>query len=625
MLDFRVESYLILRSFNFTVLLPYYAHTHPSMKNTEKAIAFPKQDEIGPEMKGADVMVAALEREGVDVVYAYPGGASLELHQALTKSKQIRTILPRFEQGGGFMAHGHARVTGKPAVCMATSGPGATNLVTCIADAYMDSVPLIAITGQVYQQFIGKAAFQETDFYGMTLPIVKHSYLVLDKEDLPRIIKEAFHIASTGRPGPVVIDIPKDIQQAVFKPTFPAQVDLPGYNEDVTAPQASDAELAPVLELITKAKRPVLYVGGGIISGEAHKELRTFAELTGIPVASTLMGLGAFDAEHPLSLYWFGMHGTVAGNWAVCDSDLLICAGARFDDRITGKVDKFAPDAKIVHIDIDVSEHNKNKRVDLPIHSDVKHALARLCDLAQKKSFKKPDFSKWLKTCDKWKAEHPFCYEKGEHITQQEAIETLYDITQGDAIITTGVGQHQMWAAQFFKFREPRTYISSLGLGTMGFGLPAALGVKVACPDRLVINIDGDGCFLMNVQELGTAKIEKINAKSIILNNQHLGMVVQWEDLMYDSVRGQTILCDKDDIGGPDNVDALYPDFVKIAEGFGVAGRRVIKREELREALEEMIAHDGPYVLEIVVPYTEHVLPMIKQGLSAKEIILPTE
>ena len=592
---------------------------------TEKAIEFPQQDEIGPEMKGADVMVAALEREGVDVVYAYPGGASLELHQALTKSKQIRTILPRFEQGGGFMAHGHARVTGKPAVCMATSGPGATNLVTCIADAFMDSIPLIAITGQVYQQFIGKAAFQETDFYGMTLPIVKHSYLVLDKEDLPRVIKEAFHIANTGRPGPVVIDIPKDVQQEIFKPTFPAKVDLPGYNDDVTAPKANDAELAPVLDMIAEAKRPVLYIGGGIISGDAHKELRAFAELTNIPVASTLMGLGAFDAEHPLSLYWFGMHGTVAGNWAVCDSDLLICAGARFDDRITGKVDKFAPDAKIIHIDIDVSEHNKNKRVDLPIHSDVKHALSRLNAIAEKSKFKSPGFKEWLTTCDEWKKEHPFCYAKGEYITQQEAIEALYDITKGDAIITTGVGQHQMWAAQFFKFREPRTYISSLGLGTMGFGLPAALGVKVACPDRLVINIDGDGCFLMNVQELGTAKIEKINAKTIILNNQHLGMVVQWEDLMYDSVRGQTILCDKDDIGSPDNTDALYPDFVKISEGFGVAGRRVIKREDLHDAIKEMIAHDGPYVLEVVVPHTEHVLPMIKQGLSAKEIILPSE
>lgn len=592
---------------------------------TDTAIDFPKQDEIGPEMKGADVLVASLEREGVDVVYAYPGGASMELHQALTKSKKIRTILPRFEQGGGFMAHGHARATGKASVCMATSGPGATNLVTCIADAFMDSIPLIAITGQVYQQFIGKAAFQETDFFGMTLPIVKHSFLVLNKEDLPRVVKEAFHIAQTGRPGPVVIDIPKDVQQAIFAPTFPAELDLPGYKIEATKPKASDAELSNVLDLIGKAKQPVLYIGGGIISAEAHLELREFAELTGLPVASTLMGLGAFDAEHPQSLYWFGMHGTVAGNWAVCDSDLLICAGARFDDRITGKVDKFAPDAEIVHIDIDVSEHNKNKRVKHPIHSDVKYALKRLCELAKKDNFTKPDISEWNATIEGWKKEHPFSYDKTGHITQQEAIETLYEVTRGDAIITTGVGQHQMWAAQFFKFREPRTYISSLGLGTMGFGLPAAIGAKVAFPDKLVVNIDGDGCFMMNIQELATAKIEKINAKTIILNNQHLGMVVQWEDLLYESVRGQTILCDKDDIGGPDNLDALYPDFVKISEGFGVAGRRVVKREDLRPAIEEMIAHDGPYVLEVIVPYTEHVLPMIKQGLSAKEILIKSE
>ena len=591
---------------------------------TEKAIDFPKRDEIGPEMKGADVLVASLEREGVDVVYAYPGGASMELHQALTKSKTIRTILPRFEQGGGFMAHGHARATGKASVCMATSGPGATNLVTCIADAFMDSVPLVAITGQVYQQFIGKAAFQETDFFGMTLPIVKHSYLVLDKEDLPRVVKEAFYIAQTGRPGPVVIDIPKDVQQEIFAPTFPAGIDLPGYAGDVTYPKAADEDLQKVLQLIEGAKRPVLYTGGGIISGDAHKELRELVDRTGLPVTSTLMGLGAVDAQHPQSLYWFGMHGTVAGNWAVCDSDLLICAGARFDDRITGKVDKFAPDAEIVHIDIDVSEHNKNKPVKYPIHSDVKYALGRLCELA-KKDFAKPDLSDWWSTINGWTEKHPFSYDKTGHITQQEAIETLYEETNGDAIITTGVGQHQMWAAQFYRFREPRSFISSLGLGTMGFGLPAAIGAKVACPDKLVVNIDGDGCFLMNVQELATAHIEKINAKSIILNNQHLGMVVQWEDLMYESVRGQTILCDKDNIGGPDNIEGLYPDFIKIAEGFGVAGRRVFKREDLREAIREMIEFDGPYVLEVIVPYTEHVLPMIKQGLSAKEILIKSE
>ena len=579
-------------------------------------------DTAGQEMKGADVLVAALEREGVDVVFAYPGGASMELHQALTKSKKIRTILPRFEQGGGFMAHGYARSTGKASVCMATSGPGATNLVTCIADAYMDSIPLVAITGQVYQQYIGKAAFQETDFYGMTLPIVKHSYLVLNKEELPLIVKKAFHIASTGRPGPVVIDIPKDVQQELFKPDFSDEIDIPGYKIESTKPQASDEDLNTLLELISKSKQPVLYVGGGIISAEAHEILTEFAHLTGIPVASTLMGMGAFDAEDPQSLYWFGMHGTVAGNWAVCDADLLLCMGARFDDRITGKIDKFATNATIAHIDIDLSEHNKNKLVDLPIHSDIKYALERLCELWKEQNCSQPDIKEWNKTIEQWKKEHPFSYEKSEHITQQEAIEALYEETKGDAIITTGVGQHQMWAAQFYKFRKPRTYISSLGLGTMGFGLPAAIGAQVAHPDKLVVNIDGDGCFLMNVQELATAHIEKINAKTIIMNNQHLGMVVQWEDLLYESVRGQTILCDKENIGGPDNLEALYPDFVKISEGFGVKARRVHKREDLKEAIQEMIEHDGPYVLEIIVPYTEHVLPMIKQGLSAKEILL---
>ncbi len=587
---------------------------------SETAINFPKQDEIGPEMRGADVLVQALEREGVDAVFAYPGGASMELHQALTRSKKIRTILPRFEQGGGFMAHGYSRATGKASVCMATSGPGATNLVTCIADAFMDSIPLIAITGQVYQEFIGKAAFQETDFFGMTLPIVKHSYLVLNKEDLPRVVKEAFHLAQTGRPGPVVIDIPKDVQQAIFQPTFPATVDIPGYK--VEKPTASDEALLPVLDLIKQAARPVLYVGGGIVSGNAENELRAFAEATGLPVASTLMGIGAFDAEHPQSLYWFGMHGTVAGNWAVCDSDLLICAGARFDDRITGKVDKFAPDATIVHIDLDASEHNKNKRVSLPILSDVKHALSRLTSLAKSTGFEKPDLSAWFKTINEWKQAHPFEYEQTDFILQQEAIEVLYEETKGEALITTGVGQHQMWAAQFYKFSKPRTYISSLGLGTMGFGLPAALGAKVARPDKTVVDIDGDGSFLMNVQELATAKIEKIDVKVLLLNNQHLGMVVQWEDLLYESVRGQTILSDPDNIGGPENLSGIYPDFVKVAEGFGIKARRVVKRDELRAAIREMLDHEGAYVLDVIVPYTEHVLPMIKQGLSAKEILI---
>jgi acetolactate synthase I/II/III large subunit len=578
------------------------------------------EGEQGPAMNGADALVASLEREGVEAVFAYPGGASMELHQSLTRSKSIRTILPRQEQGGGFMAHGYARATGKAGVCMATSGPGATNLMTCIADAYMDSIPLIVITGQVYQQFIGKSAFQETDFFGMTLPVVKHSYLVLEAEDLPRIVKEAFYLAESGRPGPVVIDIPKDVQQAVFEPFFPSEVgDIPGYKLDV--PKASDEELTEVLRLITEAKKPVLYTGGGILSADAHEELKEFAEITGLPVTHTLMGLGVFDPAHEQSLYWYGMHGTVAGNWAVCESDLLLCAGARFDDRITGKVDKFAQEAYVIHFDVDKSEHNKNVHAHFPIQTDVKYALKRLCELAKEQGFKKPDLTEWFASLDKWKEENPFRYKKGEHITSQEAVEALYEESKGEAIITTGVGQHQMWAAQYYKFKDPRTYISSLGLGTMGFGYPAAVGVKVARPDKEVIDIDGDGSFLMNVQELATAKIEKINAKCLLLNNQHLGMVMQWEDRFYESVRGHTILCDPENLGGPDNLDAIYPDFVTMAAGFGVKARRITKREDLRDGIREMLEADEPYLLEVVVPFTEHVMPMIPQGKSAKEIL----
>jgi acetolactate synthase-1/2/3 large subunit len=577
--------------------------------------------ERGPAMKGADVLVTALEREGVDSIFAYPGGASMELHQALTRSKKIRTILPRQEQGGGFMAHGYARATGRAGVCMATSGPGATNLVTCIADAYMDSIPLVAITGQVYQEFIGKAAFQETDFFGMTLPIVKHSYLVLTPEDLPRVVKEAFYLAVSGRPGPVVIDIPKDVQQAVFEPFFPDEVgELEGYKLDL--PKATDEELIEVLSLISKAKKPVLYTGGGIISANAHEELKEFAELTGLPVTHTLMGLGVFDPDHKQSCYWYGMHGTVAGNWAVCESDLLICAGARFDDRITGKVDKYAQEAYVIHFDLDKSEHNKNVHAHFPIRSDIKYALKRMSELIKERKLDKPDLKSWMDTITGWKEKYPFKYEKGKHISSQEAVEALYEVSKGEAIITTGVGQHQMWAAQYYRYKEPRTYISSLGLGTMGFGYPAAVGAKVARPDKEVIDIDGDGSFLMNVQELATAKIEKINAKCLLLNNQHLGMVVQWEDRFYESVRGHTILCDPENIGGPENEEGIYPDYIKMCEGFGVKARRIIKREDLRDGIQEMLDADEPFLLEIIVPHTEHVLPMIPQGKSAKEMLI---
>ncbi|GAB1490175.1 biosynthetic-type acetolactate synthase large subunit [Opitutaceae bacterium] len=576
-------------------------------------------------MKGADVVVECLAREGVDVIFAYPGGASQELHQALARSDKVRVILPRHEQGGSFAAEGFARATGKVGVCMATSGPGATNLVSAIADAYMDSTPMVAITGQVFQKYIGKSAFQETDFFGMTLPIVKHSYLVLDAADLPRVFKEAFTLARSGRPGPVVIDIPKDVQQAKVTPVFPATVEFA--NPTILhTPKATDAQLNHVLALITEAKRPVIYAGGGIISAEACKELTAFAEKANIPVATTLMGVGAFPETHSLSMQWFGMHGTAYGNWAVDQCDLLLCLGARFDDRITGEVSKFAAGAKIVHLDIDASEHNKNKRVHFPIQSEVKYALARLLELISASHFSPPDTKAWHDRIATWKREHPFDGQAGfgnsPHILPQEAVAALYELTKGDAIITTGVGQHQMWAAQFYRFNEPRRYISSLGLGAMGYGYPAAMGAKVACPDKQVIDIDGDGSFVMNIQELATCHIEKIAAKAMILNNQHLGMVVQWEDRFYSSIRGNTILGDATNVGGPENLDGLYPDFVKIAEGFGVKGRRVHKKSELKAAIQEMLDHDGPYVLDVIVPYTEHVLPMIPAGKTVKDMIL---
>lgn len=579
------------------------------------------QPEIGRAMNGADVVVECLSRENVDVIFAYPGGASQELHQALARSDKVRVILPRHEQGGVFAAEGYARATGKVGVCMATSGPGATNLVSGIADAFMDSTPMVCITGQVFSKFIGKSAFQETDFFGMTLPIVKHSYLVLNAADLPRIFKEAFYLARSGRPGPVIIDIPKDVQQAKLTPVFPATIEFA--NKSLTEfPLASDDQLKQVLDLVAKAQRPILYTGGGLVSAEASADLRLFAEKTNIPVATTLMGLGAFPEDHPLSLRWFGMHGSAFGNWAVDQCDLLLCLGARFDDRITGDAGKFAGGATIVHIDIDASEHNKNKRVQYAIESDIKHALKRLNELIAALKFTPPDTKPWHTQCSAWKRDYPFSYEDSRHIVPQEAVEVLHELTKGEAIITTGVGQHQMWAAQFYPFKEPRRYISSLGLGAMGYGYPAAMGAKVACPDKHVIDIDGDGSFLMNVQELATCHIEKIAAKAMILNNQHLGMVVQWEDRFYNSVRGNTILGDKNNVGSPDNLAAIYPDYVTIAKGFGVKARRVSKRSELREAIQEMLDHDGPHLLDVIVPYTEHVLPMIPAGKTVKEMIL---
>ena len=600
-------------------------------------------------MQGNEIIVAALEHAGVDTIFAYPGGASMEIHQALTHSRRIRTILPRHEQGGVFAAEGYARATGKAGVCMATSGPGATNLVTGIADASLDSVPLVAITGQVPHSMIGRNAFQETDMFGITLPIVKHSYLITDVNDITRIIAEAFHIAQTGRPGPVVIDIPKNVQQQKTVPVFPKQPSVRGYEPD---PRADDASLEQVLALIAKAERPVLYVGGGIITGEASQELFAFVQATQIPVTTTLMGCGAFPEQHPLSLRWLGMHGAAFANWAVNGelrkeklsdgseqvvkvapgADLLLAFGVRFDDRVTGNVAKFCESGTIVHIDIDASELNKNKPVRHPIQGGIRHALRRMNELLTQRPLRKR-FPAWHQQIARWKEQAPFHYRLTEEVLKsrhmrdhmggradevilpQMAIQVLHELTHGDAIITTGVGQHQMWAAQYYPCKHPRQLLTSAGLGSMGFGFPAALGAKVAQPNRQVVDIDGDGSFLMNVQELATAHIENIPAKAMILNNQHLGMVMQWEDRFYAGRRGHTYL------GDPQNQKQIYPDFVAVARSFNVPAERVMFKRDLRAAIQRMLDSDEPYVLDVITPYSEHVLPFIPANRTVAEMI----
>ena len=547
----------------------------------------------------------------------------MPLHQSLTAYKdRIRTILPRHEQGGGFAAQGYARTTGKPGVCMATSGPGATNLVTCIADAKLDSIPLIAITGQVKTAVIGTDAFQETPIVEVCRGITKHHYLITDINDLARIMREAFHIATSGRPGPVLIDVPKDVQQAQIVPDYDAPMNLPGYH--VEERKARPEQIAQVAAAIKRSKRPVIYAGGGVIMGDASGELRELARKTKIPVTMTLMGLGAFPGDDPQSLDMLGMHGSVYANYAVDQSDLLLAFGVRFDDRVTGKVSEFAKHGKIVHIDVDPSELNKNKEAHIPIVSDIKYALAELNKVVEAPE----DLAPWLKQVADWKKSDPFKFGTGEGpITSQYAIHKLWELTKDqDAIITVGVGQHQMWAAQHYRLREPRTWCSSSGLGTMGFGLPSAMGAKVAHPDKLVVDIDGDGSFQMNIQELATCFCEKIPVKVLLLNNQHLGMVVQWEDRFHAGNRAHTYL------GPIDNPEAVgqgttespagrYPDFVAIAKGYGAGARYVKDKSELVDALQEMIDYPGPYVLDVEVPYQEHVLPMIPAGMTVKELI----
>ncbi|KAG6634931.1 acetolactate synthase 2, chloroplastic [Carya illinoinensis] len=565
--------------------------------------------------KGADVLVEALERLGVNTVFAYPGGASMEIHQALTRSSIIRNVLPRHEQGGVFAAEGYARSSGLPGVCIATSGPGATNLVSGLADALLDSVPLVAITGQVPRRMIGTDAFQETPIVEVTRSITKHNYLVLDVEDIPRIVSEAYYLATSGRPGPVLIDIPKDIQQQLVVPNWNQPIGLAGYTSRL--PKApSEVHLDQIVRLVSESRKPVLYVGGGCLN--SSEELRRFVELTGIPVASTLMGLGAFPLSDELSLQMLGMHGTVYANYAVDKSDLLLAFGVRFDDRVTGKLEAFASRAKIVHIDIDPAEIGKNKQPHVSICSDLRLALAGMNRILEGKRNKlNLDFSAWREELKEQKVKYPLSFKTfGEAIPPQYAIQVLDELTDGNAIISTGVGQHQMWAAQFYNYKEPRHWLTSGGLGAMGFGLPAAIGAAVANPDAVVVDIDGDGSFIMNVQELATIRVENLPVKIMLLNNQHLGMVMQWEDRFYKANRAHTYL------GDPSRESEIFPNMLKFAEACDIPAARVTKKGDLRAAIQKMLDTPGPYLLDVIVPHQEHVLPMIPSGGAFKDVIV---
>lgn len=557
-------------------------------------------------LKGAEILLHCLKEEGVDTIFGYPGGAVLPIYDALYNS-DIRHILVRHEQGAGHAADGYARATGKVGVCIATSGPGATNLVTAIATAYMDSVPLICFTGQVGTSLIGKDAFQEADITGITLPITKHNYLVERTEDLARVIKEAFYIARTNRPGPIVIDLPKDVMDNTieYEPSL-GEINIRGYRvmKGFNAGQVINA-----VELINSAKRPLIYAGGGVITSDASDELRELAEKRHIPVTTTLMGMGSFPGTNPLSLGMLGMHGTRYANYAVSECDLLIAIGARFDDRVTSKIDTFAPNAKIIHIDIDAAEIGKNVKVDVPIVGQVKEILqainSKLDPVDEKHN------AEWLQTINRWKDEYPLRYGNPVEgrIMPQHVIEKVYELTQGEAIITTEVGQNQMWTAHYYKFKHPRSLITSGGLGTMGFGLPAAIGAKIARPDKTVIDIAGDGSIQMNIQELAVAVENKLPVIVCILNNHYLGMVRQWQGLFYGGRYSYTDI-------------SCQPDFVKLAEAYGAVGLRVKEYSEVEPALKTALAStDKPVLIDFWVEREADVFPMVPSGTSLLNMI----
>lgn len=550
-------------------------------------------------LKGAEILMHCLEKEGVDVVFGYPGGAVLPIYDALYDS-QIRHILTRHEQGAVHAADGYARASGKVGVCIATSGPGATNLVTGIATAYMDSIPMVCLTGQVASSLIGKDAFQEADITGITLPITKHNYQLERTEDLARIIKEAFYIARTNRPGPVVVDLPKDFMaQAIEFEDNDEAVAIRGYR---VLKGVNSGQIVAAAEMINQAQRPVIYAGGGVIASDGSAELKEMAEKCRIPVTTTLMGMGAFPGNSYLALGMLGMHGARYANYAIEECDVLIAVGVRFDDRVTGKLETFAPNAKIIHIDIDAAEIGKNVAVDIPIVGEVKEALQAILP----RLIVKEELGEWHQIIARWKDEFPLRYGKPSEgrIMPQHIVEKIYDLTQGDAIITTEVGQNQMWAAQYYQYRHPRSFISSGGLGTMGYGFPAAIGAKIACPDKKVIDIAGDGSIQMNIQELGTAVQYKIPVVICILNNQYLGMVRQWQELFHEGRYSFTDM-------------SHQPDFVKLAEAYGAVGMRITRTEDVERALLEALqVTDRPVILDFQVEREAGVYPMVAPGES---------
>ncbi len=552
-------------------------------------------------MKGSQILIESLLRENVEVIFGYPGGAVLPVFDRLYEAS-LKFILTRHEQAAAHAADGYARSTGKVGVCIATSGPGATNLTTGIATAYMDSTPIVAITGQVKTSLIGNDAFQEADVTGITRSITKHNYLIKDVKELAPTIREAFYIASSGRPGPVLIDLPVDIQLQETEFNYPQTIQIRSYKPTYFG---HPGQIKKAAKAIKEAKKPVILSGGGVVISGACQELLEFAERINTPVTTTLMGLGSFPAKHPLYLGMPGMHGTVYANMALTEADLLISIGCRFDDRVTGRVDAFAPQAKIIHIDIDPTSISKNIKVDIPIVGDAKNVLGALLEVIKER----PSTSSWLKGLEEYKKKYPLRYKKSPQgkIKPQYVVEEIYNQTKGEAIIATEVGQNQMWAAQFYKFNLPRHFLSSGGLGTMGYGFPASVGAQVGNPDKIVFDIAGDGSIQMNIQELATVSTYNIPVKIAILNNHYLGMVRQWQELFYKRRYSATPL--------------KNPDFVKVAEGYKVKGFRITKEKDVKKAIKEALAHQGPVVMDFWVEEEENVFPMVPAGEAINRMI----